>query len=102
MIALGDWVAPEPVQGIHLERLVGDLYSLRAIGIMSGIQPHAIPCPGVMAWESRSTEYAAVVEATQAQILGFSRYYRGTLVRTPTGWVIKAIAPTMRAEATTT
>jgi hypothetical protein len=96
MIALGDWSPEEPMQGIALDRLYGDLYSLRAVGIMLGVQPHAIPCPGVMAWESRSTEHTAIVEATQAQILGFVRYYRGALVRTPTGWIIKAIAPAMR------
>ena len=98
MLALGDWTAPEPVQGIHLDRLADGLYQLRAVGIMSGIQPHAIPAPGVMAWESRSTEHHAIVEATQAQIIGFVRHYRGSLVRTPSGWIIKAIAPAMRQE----
>ncbi len=98
MLALGDWTAPEPVQGIHLDRLTGDLYQLRAVGVMSGIQPHAIPAPGVMAWESRSTVHHAIVEATQAQIIGFVRYYRGSLVRIQSGWIIKAIAPAMRSE----
>lgn len=98
MLALGDWTVPEPVQGIHLDRLIDDLYQLRAVGIMSGIQPHGIPAPGVMAWESRSTEHRAIVEVPQAQILGFVRHYRGSLVRTSSGWIIKAIAPAMRLD----
>jgi hypothetical protein len=89
----------EPMQGIHLDRLDRDLYSLRAVGVMSGLAIHAIPCDGVFAYESSATEHHAIIEATQSQIIGFVRHYRGGLIRTPSGWIIKAIAPAMREEA---
>lgn len=100
MIALGDWIPEEPLQGVALTRLHGNLYDLRAVGIMSGIQPHAIPAPGVMAWASTSKECTAVVELSTAQINGFANYYGGVAHQTATGWVIKAIAPQMRNEMT--
>ena len=101
MIALGDWTPEEPLQGIALARLHGDLYDLRAVGIMSGLSPDAVPAPGVLRWASTSKEYHAIVEVSPAQIKGFAAYYGGVAHRTPMGWVIKAIAPQMRKEMIT-
>lgn len=98
MIALGDWTPEEPLQGIALTRLHGDLYDLRAVGIMSGLSPDAIPAPGVLRWASTSKEYRAIVEVSAIQIRGFAKYYKGVAHKTESGWIIKAIAPQMRKE----
>ena len=98
MIALGDWTPGEPLQGVALTRLHGDLYDLRAVGIMSELSPVAVPAPGVLHWASISNEYAAIVQVTPAQIRGFAAYYGGVAHRSPSGWIIKAIAPQMRKE----
>lgn len=97
MIPLGDWMPPEPLQGVHLDRLHGDTYDLRAVGVMSGLVPDAIPCDGVLQWASRSQEYRSIIEATQSQIRGFAAYYGGVAHQTKSGWIIKAVAPKMRS-----
>lgn len=99
MIRLGDWLPEEPLQGVALTRLRGDLYDLRAVGIMSGLAPDDIPAPGVLRYQSASKAYNATVTATEAQIKGFAAYFRGVAHRTTQGWVIKAIAQQMRREA---
>lgn len=100
MISLGDWTPSEPMQGIHMDCLCGDLYSIRAVGIMSGLAAHAIPVPGVLAYDSRAEEYGAICQASAAQIKGFATYYGGVAIKTAGGWIIKGIAPKMRAEIT--
>lgn len=98
MIALGDWLPEEPLQGVVLTRLHGDLYDIRAVGIMSGLAPHAMPEPGVMAYQSKSEIHHAIATVAEAQIKGFAAYYGGVAVRRPTGWILKAVATKMRRE----
>ena len=98
MIALGDWMPTEPMQGVTLDRLHGDLYHIQAVGIMSGLQPDAIPAPGVMRYQSNSVVYNAIAKITERQIKGFAMYYNGVAIKTQSGWIIKAIAPKMRME----
>lgn len=100
MIALGDWTPAEPLQGVALTRLHGDLYDLRAVGIMSGLVPDDAPLPGVIRHQSSSTVHTAIITATEAQIKGFAKYYNGIARKTESGWIIKAIAPQMRKELT--
>ena len=99
MIRLGDWLPEEPLQGVALTRLHGDLYDLRAVGIMSGLAPDDVPAPGVLRYQSASKVYSATVTATESQIKGFAAYYKGVAHRTANGWLIKAIATQMRREA---
>lgn len=98
MIALGDWTPVEPLQGVHLTKLHGDLYDLRAVGVMSGLVPDDVPAPGVLRYQSSSKVYNASTTATDRQIKGFAAYYRGVAHKTPTGWIIKGIAMQMRKE----
>lgn len=96
MIHLGDWLPEEPLQGVALTALHGDLYDLRAVGIMSGLAPDCVPASGVLRYQSVSKVYNATVTATEAQIKGFATYFKGVAHRTADGWIIKAIAPQMR------
>ena len=96
MIHLGDWLPEEPLQGVALTHLHGDLYDLRAIGIMSGLAPDDVPAPGVIRYQSSSKVYNATMTASEKQIKGFAAYYGGVAIRTRDGWVIKAVAGTMR------
>lgn len=98
MIALGDWLPEEPLQGVALTRLHGDLYDLRAVGVMSGLVPDDVPVPGVLRYQSASKVYNASVTATETQIKGFATYYKGMPHRTEQGWIIKGIAEQMRKE----
>jgi hypothetical protein len=98
MIALGDWLPEEPLQGVSLTRLHSDLYDLRAVGIMSGLAPDDVPAPGVIRYQSSSKVYNATVTASEKQINGFAAYYGGVAIRTLDGWVIKAIAEKMRKD----
>lgn len=98
MLRLGDWIPEEPLQGVALTRLHGDLYDLRAIGIMSGLAPDYVPEPGVLRYQSTSKVYNATVTVTEAQIKGFAIYYKGIAHKTAQGWTIKAIAQQMRNE----
>ena len=98
MIALGDWTPEEPLQGVAMTLLHGDLYDIRATGIMSGLAPHAVPDTGIMAYRSDSKVHAAIATATEAQIKGFATYYGGIAIKRPTGWIVKGIAQKMRKE----
>lgn len=102
MLALGGWEAPGPLQGIHLEHLTGNLYHLRAVGIMGTLAPEAIPVAGVMEWATTSPEYHADVEVAPKDIAGYAHYYKGTSLRGRSGdrdyYIIKGIAPQMRRE----
>lgn len=99
MISLGDYCPEEPLQGVALTRLHGDLYDLRAVGIMSGLAPDDVPAPGVLRYQSASKVYNAGCTATEKQIKGFATYFKGAAIRTAQGWIIKGIAPQMRKES---
>lgn len=95
---LGDWMAPEPLQGLHLTPLGGGLWDLRAVGICGGLTPHAVPSPGVMAYASTAKVYTAIVQTTPAEICAEAKRFGGVAHLLQSGaWVIKAVAPKMRA-----
>lgn len=98
MIALGNWTPEEPLQGVAMTHLYGDLYDLRAVGIMSGLAPDDVPAPGVLRYKSESKVYSLIVEVVPAQIKDFATYYKGCAIKTGKGWIIKGIAPQMRKE----
>jgi len=96
---LGDWIAPEPLQGIHLTPLGDGLWDLRAVGICGGLAPHAVPAPGVMAYASTAKVYTAIIQTTSAEIRAEAARFDGVAHRCTNGaWIIKGIAPKMRAE----
>ena len=102
MLSLGGWKAPAPLQGIHLERLAGSLYHLRAVGVLGGLSPEAMPTHGVMEYATIAPEYHADVEVSAREIAGYAHYYRGVALHGRSGereyYVIKGIAPQMRKE----
>lgn len=96
---LGDWMAPEPLQGVHLSPLASGLWDLRAVGICGGLAPHAAPSSGVLAYASVATVYTAIVQTTPAEIRAEAKRYGGVAHHLPSGaWVIKAVAPRMHTE----
>lgn len=97
---LGDWMAPEPLQGVHLSPLAPGLWDLRAVGICSGLAPYAIPSPGVMAHESRAQVYTAIVQCSTSEIKQEASRLGGVAIRTQSeAWIIKGIALAMRQAA---
>lgn len=94
---LGDWIAPEPLQGVHLTPLGGGLWDLRAVGICGGLAPHAAPLPGIMVYESKATVYTAIIQTTSAEIRAEAARFDGVAHRCTSGaWIIKGIAQKMR------
>ena len=94
---LGDWIAPEPMQGVHLTPLGVGMYDLRAVGVCGNLTPHAMPSPGVMAHKSEARVHHAVIETSPAEIIAEASRLRGVAIRCASGaWIIKGIAPAMR------